>query len=82
MMRYGGRENPLALGTFLAEAIEIKSCRHHRKAAVGVAWPLVLRPVPSRVLYPILVRIAKIQRLGNTVVGRPIKRNVVSLEPP
>ena len=69
------------LSAFLHDAVEVKPGREHGQAAVGVARPLVLGPVPIK-LHPVLVRVAQVERFRNPVVRGPIELDIMFLQAP
>ena len=54
--------------------MQIEWPRHHRQVTLSRAWPLLGLKVPVK-LNSVIVRIAQIKRVADSVVGCALKRN-------
>lgn len=65
---------------FAQKVLQVERVRVHGEVALGVARPLVLRAVPIK-FDAVVVGIAEVEGLADTVVGGAFEGNVVRDEP-
>ena len=60
--------------SFPEQRVQIKWPRHHRQVTLSRPWPLLEWKVPVK-LNSVIVRIAQVERVADSVIGRALKRN-------